>query len=351
MDFQEQYEALLRADPAYEGRFIVGVRTTGIFCRPTCRARKPKAENCEFYSTTKEALLAGYRPCKMCHPLETAEPVPALIQELLAEVDSFPQKRIRDDEVRRRGLDPGTVRRWFQKHHGLTFQGYQRALRLGLAFGRIQQGQQVTEVAFGSGYESLSGFADSFKKVLGTAPTRNAAKGLLRVTRIPTPLGVMVAGAVDEGLCLLEFADRRTVESELADLERLLSVRALPGGSPHFDRLSDQLDGYFAGITKSFDLPLVFPGTSFQISVWQSLLAIPFGQTRSYRDQAESVGKPAAVRAVGTANGANRLAIVVPCHRVIGSDGALAGYGGGLWRKQWLLDLESGRLTGAGNLP
>lgn len=345
MDFQEQYQAMLRSDPAYEGRFITGVRTTGIFCRPTCRARKPNIENVEFFPSTRDALLAGYRPCKLCHPLESQEPVPALIQALLDEVEERPDLRIRDDEVRARGLDPGTVRRWFQKHHGLTFQGYQRSRRLGEAFGRIRQGESVAEAALGTGFDSLSAFGDSFKKTFGAAPTKTGARRLIRVTRISTPLGLMVAAEAEGSLCLLEFADRRTVENELADLERFLEAKAIPGPSPLFDLLSRQLAGYFEGRVTRFDLPLTFPGTAFQQAVWRALLEVPYGQTRTYAGQAAVVGRPEAFRAVGTANGCNRIAIVVPCHRIVAADGGLAGYGGGLWRKRWLLDLEAGRLT------
>ena len=340
MDFQEQYAALLGSDPAYEGRFFVGVRTTGVFCRPTCHARKPKAENCEFYSSTKEALLAGYRPCKLCHPLETAEPVPGMIAELLKEIEGKPEERVRDDELRRRGLDPDTVRRWFKRHHGLTFQGYQRARRLGLALGRLRQGGKVSSVALESGFDSLSGFGEAFKKTFGKAPTLTEAQ-VLWMTRLQTPLGTMVAGAVGGRLCLLEYADRRGLENELADLERRLNARAVPGSDPLFAVLSDQLKQYFAGTLQEFDLPLLLPGTEFQRAAWNALLSIPYGQTRSYRVQASLCGRPGAVRAAGTANGANRVSIVVPCHRVVGSDGSLTGYGGGLWRKRWLLDWEA----------
>lgn len=347
MDFQEQYDALVRSDPAYEGRFITAVRTTGIFCRPTCRARKPRPENVEFFPTVKEALQAGYRPCKLCHPLEAREPVPGMIQDLLDEVEDHPTVRITDRNLGARGLDPDTVRAWFKKHHGLTFQGYQRARRLAEAFGRIRQGETVAQAALGSGFDSLSAFGDSFRRTFGTAPTKTSAQTILRMTRFETPLGPMVAAEAEGRLCLLEFADRRSLENEIAAVEGALRARALAGSAPLFDEVRGQLDQYFAGERRDFDLPLFWVGSEFQKAVWQALTTIPYGQTRSYREQAELVGRPAAVRAVGTANGANRLALVVPCHRVVGADGALTGYGGGLWRKRWLLDLEAGRLGGA----
>lgn len=344
MDFQELYDAMVRSDPAYEGRFITGVRTTGIFCRPTCRARKPKAENVEFFPSTQQALVAGYRPCKLCHPLQTQEPVPGMIQALLDEVQEAPG-RIPDRELRARGLDPDAVRRWFKRHHGLTFQSYQRVRRLGEAFGRIRQGETVTASALESGFDSLSAFGDSFKKTFGAAPTKTSTTRLIQTGRVQTPLGPMVAAEVDDTLCLLEFADNRTWEAELAVLERQLGARALPGGSALFDRLSVQLDEYFARIRQRFDLPLTMLGTEFQRAAWKSLGEIPYGERKTYAEQAVALGRPAAVRAVGSAHGANRIAIVVPCHRVVARDG-LGGYRGGLWRKQWLLDLEAGRLAG-----
>ena len=341
MDFQEQYAALLRSDPAYEGRFFVGVKTTGVFCRPTCRARKPNAVNCEFYPSAEEAQAAGYRACKLCHPLDGAEPVPAMIAELLRDTDSRPGVPIRDEELRRRGLDPDTVRRWFKRHHGLTFQSYQRGRRLGRALGRLNEGRSVIAAAQDAGFDSLSGFVDAFKKQFGGPPALASAR-VLWVTRLSTPLGMMAAGAVDGRLCWLEFADRPRLDDELLDLEKRLGAKAVPGTDVVLTELSQQLERYFAGTLRAFDLPLELSGTAFQREIWSTLLTIPYAQTRTYGQQA-ALSRPGAVRAVGTANGANRIAIVVPCHRIVASDGTLAGYRGGLWRKRWLLDHEARR--------
>jgi len=161
----------------------------------------------------------------------------------------------------------------------------------------------------------------------------------------------MVAAAVNDGLCLLEFADRRALETELKDLERLLEARCLPGTTPVLDRLAVEVDEYFAGRRKTFDLPLIQPGTPFDQAAWRALLSVLYGSTVSYRDQAITLGRPEAFRAVGRANGRNRIAIVVPCHRLVSSDGGLTGYGGGVWRKRWLLDHEAGRLAVSGRRP
>jgi len=256
------------------------------------------------------------------------------------EINSTSGIRLKDRDLRQRGVDPNRVRRWFKKHHGMTFQAFLRALRIGEAFGRIHYGDKVIDAAFESGYESLSGFTESFKRTTGFSPSRSHDLALVKITRILTPLGPMLAGATEEGICLLEFADRRMLETELARLRKLLHAKLVPGSNRHFEALSKQMEEYFDGTLKEFNLPLVLRGTPFQQKAWTALRAIPYGRTRTYEEQAEMLGNPRAVRAVARANGANRIAIIIPCHRVVGKDGKLTGYGGGLWRKQYLLDHE-----------
>lgn len=339
---EAMYKALLNKDSNFEGIFFAAIKTTGIFCRPTCTARKPKPENVEYYQTTEEAIHNGYRACKVCSPLAMKGETPDYIQGLLQEVKDNPEIRLKDYDLRQRGIDPAKLRRWFKKHHGLTFQAYLRAIRINNAIGHIKQGEKLSYAAFDNGYESLSGFNESFKNHTGTSPSNIDSKTLITTTRIPTPLGPMVAGVTDEGLCLLEFADRRMLETQLKKLRKYLNATIIPGEHPILDKLADQLKEYFQGTRKEFDLPLVTPGTDFQQAVWKTLMTIPPGHTRSYQEQANILNKPKAVRAVANANGANRIAIIIPCHRVIGSDGHLTGYGGGIWRKKWLLEQERG---------
>lgn len=339
-DTATMYNALLQKDSTFEGIFIVGVKTTGIFCRPTCTARKPKKEHVDFFRTPQEALQHGYRPCKICQPLSLKGIIPDWLQPLLAEVDRTPRIRLKDTDIKQRGLDPNRVRRWFQRHHGMTFQSYLRALRIGQAFGRIRYGEKVVDAAFESGYESLSGFTESFKNIIGFSPNQSQHRHVITITRLLTPLGPMLAGATEQGICLLEFIDRRMLETQLRRLQRLLQAACVPGQHAHFNALNQQLKEYFAGSRMDFDLPLVIPGTSFQQSVWNRLAMIPYGTTRSYQEQAEFLNIPNAVRAVAKANGDNRIAIIIPCHRVIGKNGKLIGYGGGLWRKEYLLNHE-----------
>jgi O-6-methylguanine DNA methyltransferase len=235
----DRYTALAARDQESEGRFVVAVRTTGVFSRPTCPSRTPLPQNVGFHATGWDAVVAGFRPCRRCRPV-------------------------------------------------------------------------------------------------GTATERELA-----ITRIETPIGTMVAAAVDNGIAVLDFADRRATRTELRNASARLRATPAVGRHPHTDALEAQLGEYFAGTRAAFDMPLARRGTAFEESLWAWLQTIAPGETRSYADGAMAVGRPQAVRAIGRANGRNPVAIVVPCHRVIGSDGDLTGYGGGLWRKRALLDLEA----------
>jgi AraC family transcriptional regulator of adaptative response/methylated-DNA-[protein]-cysteine methyltransferase len=342
MTNDEKYTALVEKDAAYDGAFFAAVKTTGIFCRTTCTARKPKRENVCFYDTIHDALSAGYRPCKICRPMESANHIPEEIAQLLQEVQLDSQFRITEWELRQRGFDPSTLRRWFQKHYGMSFQAFCRMNRINTAFGAIKDGNSVLDAALESGYASPSGFANAFEQTIGTTPgkAKREPKNVLVYQRFDSPLGPMIAVASEQGLCLLEFGDRRMLESEFADLQQRLDAVLLPGTNELTKAAVQQIGEYFAGTRKAFTVPLHAPGSAFQQRVWAALREIPFGGIRSYGEIAAAIGEPKAVRAVGTANGMNRLAILIPCHRVIGADGALTGYGGGLWRKDWLLRHE-----------
>jgi AraC family transcriptional regulator of adaptative response/methylated-DNA-[protein]-cysteine methyltransferase len=333
-----------RRDASYDGVFYLAVKTTGIFCLPSCAARTPLSRNVEYFATAREALFAGFRPCKRCRPLELPGAHPAWVETLLARLERAPDERIRDQDLRGSGVDPARARRYFQNRYGMTFHAFARAVRLRGAFQRLRGGEQLDEVAMSHGFESHSGFRDAFGRVIGRAPGRSRAMGLVTLTRLDSPLGPLMAGAADEGVCLLEFSDRRALERQLEEVRKRLGP-ALPGTHPHLEKLREELAEYFAGERREFTVPVVYPGTPFQVKVWSALLRIPYGETRSYEDLASSIGAAGAQRAVGHANGQNRIAIVIPCHRVIAKDGTLAGYGGGKWRKQLLLDLEHGKGT------
>ncbi len=340
----EMTRAYLKSDAAYNGLFFLGVRTTGIFCRPTCPARKPLPKNVEYFATVREALAAGYRPCKRCRPVE-ADEQPAWAQELLAQVEREPATRITEGDLTKRGVDPATVRRYFHRQYGMTFQAYARARRLASALTHIRNGGKVDDAVFESGYDSHSGFRDAFARTFGDAPGNCRDRDCVRLAWIASPLGPLVAGATAAGICLLEFSDRRMLEAQFRAIRQRFKAPAVPGMNAHLERLQRELAEYFAGKLRDFGGPLVYPGTPFQERVWKELLRIPYGQTRSYEEIADAVGTPKAQRAVGRANGLNRIAIVIPCHRVVNKDGRLGGYGGGLRRKQFLLDLEGAKFA------
>lgn len=335
----EMRQAYLKGDAAYDGLFVLGVRTTGIFCRPSCPARKPKPQNVEYFATPREALTAGYRPCKRCRPM--ADDIqPAWARALLSDIEREPTQRITEGELRSRGIDPATVRRHFLRQYGMTFQAYARARRLGLALHQIREGASLDNVVFANGYESHSGFRDAFKRLIGQPPGRSRGQDCVTVTWLRSPLGPLVAGATGHGVCLLKFSDRRMLEAQFATIRRRFQAPIVPGKNDHLSRLERELAAYFAGELRQFSVPLAYPGTPFQVRVWEGLLRIPYGETRSYEELANDVGAPGAQRAVGRANGLNRIAIVIPCHRVINKNGNLGGYGGGLRRKEFLLRLE-----------
>jgi AraC family transcriptional regulator of adaptative response/methylated-DNA-[protein]-cysteine methyltransferase len=211
---------------------------------------------------------------------------------------------------------------------------------MGLALSQVRQGGRVAEARNGSGFESQSGFREAFTKIFGGRPSDAKANTLLLAERIDTPLGAMIAIADDKGLRLLEFIDRRATERELSLLGKRLRTKVVPGRHPHLEAVRAQLADYFSGKNLEFDVPLAPVGSPFQLRAWKILRSIPIGETRSYSWMAKRLGDENARRAVGRANGTNMICIIIPCHRVIRADGTLCGYGGGLWRKKWLLDHE-----------
>jgi len=340
LSFESKYKVLGTRDTRSDGTFITAVKTTGIFCRPSCSARIPKAENVIFYDTVQEALQNGFRPCKVCKPMEQNGSTPVYIKEIIADLQQHPHERITDEDLKERGVEPHTIRRWFKKHHHMTFHSFQRMLRINDAFTNIKKGKSITQSAFGSGYESLSGFNESYRSVFGESASKTKYKAIANSVRFSTPLGAMLACATEKGLCLLEFTDEKRLEGLFKDLQARLNTAILPGKNKHLTQVQEELKEYFEGKKTEFSVPIDMQGTDFRKLVWQELINIPFGYTRTYKEQAIAMNKLRAIRAVASANGANKINIIIPCHRVVGTDGSLTGYGGGLHRKKWLLDFE-----------
>ncbi len=335
----EMIDAWRRRDAGYDGVFFFGVKTTGIFCRPSCPSR-PGRHNLEFFRSSGEAVRAGYRPCKRCRPeLANGQP-PEWVAKLMAGVAESPDNRISARGLRLMGVRPERARRWFQKHHGMTFAAWCRGLRLSRAFTQIRSGQPVNDVVFSHGFESHSGFRSAFARAFGKTPGKAGNQDCLRVALLETPLGPMLAAASNSSVCQLEFADRRGLERSYAEMRRRFGLPVLPGDNAVLQMLRRELQEYFNGTRREFTVPVALQGTNFQQRVWRELQRIPFARTASYKAIAKKIGLPSAARAVARANGTNRLYLLVPCHRVIAEDGTLSGYGGGVWRKRRLLELE-----------
>lgn len=337
----DPYLAIRRRDAAFVGAFVMGVKTTGIFCRPGCPARTPRREHCQFFATPAEALRAGFRPCQRCRPLSPAPSAPAWagpLMRVLAGAETQPEA----DAIRALGVHPSTAGRFLRRYFGTTLQAVLRARRVAAALGALRGGTTSARAVALSGFESESGLRKAVHELYGVTPAEAARLRCAPIAAawLETPLGPMVALAADNGVCLLEFADRRMLATQLRRVRLRLRRPIAPREHQHLVTLRRELAEYFAGRRTTFDTPLCPVGTPFQQVVWAELGRVPPGRTASYADIARRIGRPAAVRAVARANGDNGLAILVPCHRVIGADGALVGYGGGLWRKRRLLELE-----------
>ena len=337
---QAYYQAILDKNTDYEGIFYVAVTTTGVFCRPTCPARKPKFENCEFYETAHQALLASFRPCKRCRPLSHPNHVSPLIQTLVEAVEENPEKRWKDKDFQNLSVDASTARRQFKKRFGMTFVEYARARRMGIAMQQIRSGDAVIEAQLATGYESSSGFRDAFSRIMGATPSVLKHNTILKAAWLDTRLGPMITIADENALYLLEFVDRRGLEREIERLRQKTNAAIIPGCTPPITLIEQELSRYFNGTLQDFSTPIALLGSPFQQRVWEALKKIPFGKTCSYAAIATTIGAPSAFRAVAQANGANPLSLIIPCHRVINSNDDLGGYGGGLTRKKWLLNHE-----------
>lgn len=277
-DPQEQqlyYEALVNHDQSFLGAFFAGVKTTRIFCIPTCRARKPKRENVDFYATLKGPLDDGFRPCKICHPTDNAHEAPDIVAKAIQLVKDNPKEKIKDERLKAEGISSVALRHWFNQHYGMTFQAYQRMFCINIAYQELKAGKQTTDTAFDVGYESLSGFGYTYKRVIGSSPNKNSEQALIMMNRLTTPLGPMFVCATDKGICLLEFTDRRMLETEFEDLQKRLNANIIAGENNHIKQAKKGLIRYFAHQRKLLKVPLDTPSTPFR----KNLLVRGFGES------------------------------------------------------------------------
>ena len=336
------YAALLARYAGFEGRAYVGVSSTGVFCRLTCPGRKPKRENCVFFDTIGECIEAGFRACLRCHPMAPAAKAEPEVAALLAALQDDPGRRWGEPDIAALGFDLSTVRRAFKRHFGMTFLEMARLSRLRTGAAILPKGGQVIDAQLEAGYDSPAAFRRAFAQWLGMAPSAFVKDAMLRADWIDTKLGVMIAVSDKRALHLMEFAERRALPAELKRLYVHSKGSLGFGRFDPIDQIATEMDAFMAGRSAQFKTPLAPLGTPFTQAVWAALRTIPAGETRSYAQVARVMGRPDATRTVARANGANPIAIVIPCHRVLGADGALTGYGGGLWRKQALIENERG---------
>ncbi|WP_036218297.1 bifunctional DNA-binding transcriptional regulator/O6-methylguanine-DNA methyltransferase Ada [Calidithermus chliarophilus] len=333
-----RWAAFARRDRSADGRFVVAVRSTGIYCRPSCPARRPKPHNVSFFDTPEAAEAAGYRACLRCRPREVPARV-GVVQRVKAELEHAPTPPTLAELGRRVGLSPYHLQRLFKQETGLSPREYAAALRLGRLKESLRSSASVTEGMYEAGYGSSHALYRNANSQLGMSPAtyRRGGKGMkICYAFTKTPLGLALLAATEKGLCALQFGESR---EELEALLRAEFAQAElePGQLPQYVR---PILEHLSGQPASLDLPLDLRGTAFQLRVWEALRAIPPGQTRTYGELARDLGDPKAVRAVARACGANPVPLVVPCHRVIGSDGKLTGYRWGLERKRKLLERE-----------
>lgn len=339
IDSEAAWAAFMRRDRSWDGRVIGGVKTTGIYCKPSCPARRPKREHVEFFSTAEQARAAGYRACLRCTPDEIGRDRNAVAKavKLIEEAEGLPTL---SDLAQAVGYAPHHFQRLFKRDLGVSPAEYARGLRNGRVQDALKATGRVTDAVYDAGYSGPSGFYSDAKERLGMTPSawRDGGRGeTIRWTHFDSPLGRMLIAATRKGICRLTFDD------DVQSLRRLF---------PNAEILEDSggLNALARAVLESIDrplatqeLPIDVAGTAFQEAVWRELRRIPAGETRSYAQIAAAIGQPKAVRAVGTANGDNHVAVLIPCHRVIRSDGTLGGYAGGLDRKRKLFEAEGHR--------
>jgi AraC family transcriptional regulator, regulatory protein of adaptative response / methylated-DNA-[protein]-cysteine methyltransferase len=333
---EEAWLAVLARDRSFDGRFVTGVLTTGIYCRPSCAARHPRRENVRFFADGAAARVFGLRACMRCSPDDVSRDERAVLAAIAA-IKSAGQPLALAGLAGDAGYSMAHFQRVFTRHTGLSPAAYARALRAERAADGLSSGGRVTDVIYDAGYSGPSRFYEENEGRLGMTPSAwvSGGKGVtIRWAVVPTSLGAMLVAATSKGVCRLSFNEGRE-----ALVLRFPHAELIAGGADFAGLLSDVI----AAVEAPGDfghIPLDVKGTAFQEAVWRELRRIPKGETRSYAEIAAAVGKPNAVRAAGSANGANNVAVLIPCHRVVRSDGSLGGYAYGLEIKKKLLEKE-----------
>jgi AraC family transcriptional regulator of adaptative response/methylated-DNA-[protein]-cysteine methyltransferase len=339
-DAEAAWRQVLNRDA--DAAFFYAVTTTGVFCRPSCTSRRPLRANVRFFRSAQEARAAGFRPCKRCRPTASARGGP--LEKIRAHIEAHVDRPVRLAELGRvAGLSPFTVQRLFKQAMGVSPLQYQRALRAGSLREALKQGDTVTDAIYNAGFGSASRAYEGAQ--LGMTPARFAKGGRgeqIGCACAPSPFGWIVVGATERGLCWLALgATAAEAEASLRAEFPAAEVRRDPSLKLLVDAALGVVNGRAVESGAKAELPLDLRGTAFQLRVWQALREIPRGETRSYSQLARELGDAKATRAVARACATNRVALVVPCHRVVGVSGSLTGYRWGVERKRQLLDAES----------
>lgn len=349
------WKAVTERDAGQDGKFLYGVLTTGVYCRPSCASRRPRRENVRFYSSPAAAEADGLRPCKRCRPREARADgkLVARMQALCRYIEQHAQEALTLEALAGHAhTSPFHLQRQFKAVIGVSPRQYVEACRLRTLKTILRDGQRVTRAIHDAGFGSASRVYERVATRLGMTPRQYRAGGAglaISYAAAPTTLGLLMIGASDRGLCFVQIGD--------SEQELLAKLHAeYPGGQivpmrkamkPAFDAWMQALGDHLRGTRPALDLPLDLRGTAFQMKVWRYLQTIPYGDVKTYAEVAQAIGQPNAARAVASACAANRVALLVPCHRVIRGDGALSGYRCGPERKRTLIERERAARSGA----
>jgi AraC family transcriptional regulator of adaptative response/methylated-DNA-[protein]-cysteine methyltransferase len=342
----QRWAAVAARSPAADGAFVYSVKTTGVYCRPSCAARLARPENVRFHATCAEAEQAGFRACKRCQPNQPSrvEQHAAKVADLCRLIENAEQVPSLDELAQHAGLSAHHLHRLFKAITGVTPKGYAAAHRAKRVRQHLDRSNSVTEAIYDAGYSSNGRFYEESNQVLGMTPTKYRAGGVnteIRFAIGECSLGSILVAQSERGVCAILLGD--DPEQLARELQDRFPQANLIGGDAEFERLVARVVGFVEAPKLGLDLPLDLRGTAFQQRVWQALREIPAGETASYAEIANRIGSSKSVRAVAQACGANALAVAIPCHRVVRTDGGLSGYRWGVERKRALLDREANR--------
>ena len=342
---QEMRLALAARDRAYDGLFVFAVTTTGVFCRPSCSARPARPEHLRFFPDADSAVTSGFRPCKRCRPMDIAPGLSVLVKAAQY-IEAHADERLTLGELSRQaGLSPSYFQRVFKAAFGVSPKAYQDAIRMKRFKVALKEGDDVTGAIFSAGFGSISRVYGEEARSLGMTPTAYRARGTgetIAYAYRDTALGPIMMAATARGVCFVQFGKDlgNLLEQLRAEFPMAGLITSAAQDAPELDAWIEALDAHINQGAPRPDLPLDMYGTAFQMKVWQFLLSVKEGDMISYSDLAARIEQPKAVRAVASACAANRIGVLVPCHRVLRGNGDLGGYRGGVERKRALLDME-----------